>query len=141
MTKIFVPRSYERMEKQSFRVGTTAIAMGKPVQMNSAGKLDVSGNYTNGDLSIGIIDHMDDYVALNGTQNIKAGDPANIVLFGKTIRGISGGTFNAGVFVKYSSTGTLVTEATATTKTVNTVGISLKASTAAAQEIDFLLVR
>ena len=135
MTRNVVSRGVKDLfEIQSFRVGTTAIEMGKPVKINSNGRVDISGNYTNGDLTIGVIDHMNDYVAENGTTTVAAGDPAQVLMDGFTEILETGGTYNAGVFVKLDANGKLIEEDTGSTRTVNSIGISLEASTASGQE-------
>jgi len=135
VTKNIVSRGVKDLfEVQSFRVGSSAIKMGKPVSLASTGVLNVCGTTANGLLSIGVIDYDNDYVAQNGTTTIAAAGVARVLMDGISQTLETGGTYNAGVFLKLDSSGRVVAETTATTKTVNTIGISLEASTAAAQE-------
>lgn len=139
MAKAQMPfSSYEVAEKVSFRVGSSAIRMGTPVKLNqTTGRLEVSGNYTTGDLSIGKINYDHDYVALEQTTTVAAGDQAQVLTFGLTYTEVAGGTFNAGVFVKYDSVGRVVLDSAAT-KSHNTVGIALEAATVAGADVKVL---
>lgn len=139
MAKLVTPySSYAQLEKVTFRVGTSGIAMGRSVVVDqSTGKLNAAGAVTAGDLSIGVINYDDDYVALEGTTTIAAGDQAQVVMSGFTFNHLTGGTFSAGTYVKHAANGLVVAEST-TTKSHNTVGIALEAATAAGQTVKVL---
>jgi hypothetical protein len=139
MTKAQMPfSSYGNAEKVNFRVGSTGVRMGAPVKLNqTSGRLDLQGATTVGDFAIGKVNYDHDYVALEGTTTIAAGDQAQVVMFGQTFNEVAGGTFNAGVFVKYDSVGYVVQDSV-TTKSDSTVGIALQASTVAGQIVKVL---
>ena len=143
MTRIIIPRLPENFERKSFRVGSTAISMGKLVKLNtSTGRLDVCGTTSAGANAIGVIDYDHNYVAKNsGTTSVTAGDPINVALFGRSVNLVSGGTFLAGVFVQQGTSGAVIAEATATTRSVDTIGIALEASTASGQTVEILTIR
>ena len=127
--------SEDGIERRGIRVSTTKIPMRTPVKLLSTGLLGIAGNAATGSLSIGVADFNADYAAVNGTTDYAAGDMATVLMTGRTYRTISGGTYDAGVYVKYNAAGNIIAEATATTKTVATEGIALEASTASGQEV------
>ena len=129
MTQVFVPRKYDVLEKRTFEVATAAILMGKQVELNSDGNIILA---TDAGQAIGIVDNMPDYRAENETGTVAIGDIAQVALFGVSFKGLSGGTFTAGGYVKPVA-GVLVTSATATGM------IAVTTSTAAGQLIDYIV--
>ena len=126
MTQNFVakPVSYDTLEKHSFIVATSGgILMGTPVKLDTNGKVVTATSLA---LAIGIVDNMPDYRAENETGTVALGDAAQVVLFGKTFQGLSGGTFSKSQYLDIT-TGTLTYSASATD------AIALDASTAAGQ--------
>jgi len=129
VTKIFCPRSLSQIEIRSFEADA-AIAMGKLVEINSDKEIAATSTEAK---AIGIINDMPKYRAEEETGTIAGGDIAEVLLFGRTFVGVSGGTFSAGAYVKPSSGAIITSGATASNM------IALEASTAAGQMIEFLV--
>ena len=127
MTQIFVPRKYDVLEKRSFEVETAAIPMGNQVELNANSKVILA---TEADKAIGIVDNMPEYRAENETGTVAIGDMAQVALFGVTFNGVSGGTFDAGDYIKPSAGVMITSGATAS----GMIAVTASAASGAAVE-------
>ena len=124
-------RKEELWETRSYKTAT-AIAMGRVVEMNSSGNVALA---TADFEAIGFIDNMPDYRAKEETGTVASGDIAQVKLFGKSFKAEAGGTFTAGLYVKFS-TGKVI--ASAAFGTTVSDFIALATSTAAGQIIEIM---
>lgn len=127
--QIIVSGKDEVVERKSF-IASVAVKMGYNVELGTDGKLDLA---TAAEKTIGAVDNMPQYITENGTNVVAADDIAQVALFGNQFSGYSGGTFDAGAYLKMSSGKLIDSEATATEV------IALEASTAADQFVKYLV--
>lgn len=119
-------RKEELWERRSFETDA-ALGMGKIVELNSDKEIAAC---TGQDEAIGMIANMPEYRAKNSTGTVASGEMAEVMLFGKSMKSESGGTFAAGMYVKFSAGRVIQTASLGTTVSQF---IALEASTAANQ--------
>lgn len=130
--QVYIPGKPDVIERASF-ITAAALPMGNVVELNSSGQV---ASATGQDEAIGIIDNMPAYRAKNETGTVASGDTALVALFGKRFKGESGGTFAAGMYLKFAA-GKLVQ--TATNGTTVSQFIALETASAAAQIKKYLV--
>ena len=130
MTQIFVRSKYDLLEKRSFETHAD-VHMGDAVEIRSDGKVQLTSTVAK---AIGVVDNMPQYRATNGSGTVEAGDRAQVILFGVSFRGETGGTFDAGGYVGFTN-GKVVASGGATDF------VAVEASTASGQVVDYLKIR
>ena len=111
----------EANNRYSFPAGAD-ITFNKPVALSSGTVIIATGE----DI-LGVAYPDDQAAVVNAAEKYVAGDMVLIELEGPIMNMELGGIVAAGAYVKVSTGGKLVAEATPTTRTVNTKGIALEA--------------
>lgn len=127
-----IPQTSDEM---AFKAGG-AILPGQLVKMSAANTIVVS-TATDGEV-IGVALYDDRQARLGDDAAFASGDVVPVSLFGKVVKTSAAGIIAVGNFVKAAASGQVQVEATAGTKTLNTIGYALTAAGTDA-EIDILV--
>lgn len=114
---------------------TESLTPGEFVKISSSGiaKADAGEAY------IGQVKWDDRYMAANDATAYASGALVPVVLVNRSSRVIAGAAVTIGNYVKLTTDGRIIPEATATTRTVNTVGVALTAASTNGDVIDIAL--
>lgn len=117
---------------------SAAVTPGNFVDIASTGKIAKTSNTD--DEYIGIVDYDHAYFANSGTSTYAADATVPVILRGPVMNTVvdNGTAIAIGDFVKLGASGGVIQEATAGTKTLNTIGIALTAASGTGAEVRFV---